>query len=298
VDVPDGERVGAGSGGQESDCGQGEDGAEARADGHARSLSRGRCTRLHIVRGVSGETIDVRMPDGVADAYLARPDGEGRRPGVLFLIDAYGLRDQIERMADRIAAQGYVVLAPNVFYREGRSPVVSLEGLDDPERRGEIFGRVMPLIRKLTPDRVVADGKAYLDALEEVAKGPMAISGYCMGGRLGWRIAAAYPERVAALGCFHTGGLVTDDPDSPHLLAGELRAELYLGPADNDRSMTAENIAQVETALEEAGVRHRTELYEGAAHGYTMADTPAYDEAAAARHYRELFALLDRTIAA
>ena len=94
-----------------------------------------------------GATIDVRTTDGVADAYLARPDDDASHPAVLFVMDAYGLRPQIERMADRIADQGYVVLAPNVFYRAGRSPVVSLDGIDDPDRRSEVFGRVMPLVR-------------------------------------------------------------------------------------------------------------------------------------------------------
>jgi carboxymethylenebutenolidase len=95
-----------------------------------------------------------------------------------------------------------------------------------------------------------------------------------MGCRLGWRIAAAHPDRVAALGCFHGGGLVTDAPTSPHLSAGDLKAELYFGHADQDRSMTAEQIAILERALDDAGARYRSELYAGAAHGYTMGDTP------------------------
>lgn len=246
-----------------------------------------------------GETIDVKTADGIADSYLTRPDDGRPHPGVLFLIDAFGLRPQIERMADRIAAAGYVVLAPNVFYRAGRAPVVSLDGLGDPERRGEVFGRVMPLVRALTPARIVADGAAYLDRLEDEAdRGPVAITGYCMGGRLGWRIAAAYPDRVAALGCFHTGGLVTDGEDSPHLSAAAIDAELYLGFADHDRSATPAQIATVEGALRAAGKKFRAEVYAGAEHGYTMADTPAYDEAAAERHHEELAALLARTFAA
>jgi carboxymethylenebutenolidase len=242
------------------------------------------------------ETIDIPTPDGVADAYLTRPDDE-QRPGVLLIMDAYGLRPQIEQMADRIAERGYVVLAPNVFYRSGRSPVVPLEGIGDPERREEVFGRVMPLVLGLTTEQIVSDGAAYLDALERVGSGPVAITGYCMGGRVAWRIAAAYPERVAALGGFHVGGLVTEGGDSPHQSADRLAAEVYLAFADNDRSATPEQIAEVERALAAAGVRHQAEVYPGAAHGYTMADTPAYDEAAAERHYRELFALLDRTVA-
>jgi carboxymethylenebutenolidase len=239
--------------------------------------------------------IDVPTPDGAADAYLARPDDE-RRPGVLFLMDAFGLRPQIEQMVERIASRGYVVLAPNIFYRASRSPVIDLDGLDDPGRREEIIGRVMPLARGLGREQVASDGAAYLQALSETSDGPVAITGYCMGGRIGWRIAAAHPDRVAALAGFHTGGLVTDDANSPHLSAPELKAEVFLGHADNDRSMTPENIAAVEQALSDAGVTYRSELFSGAAHGYTMADTPAYDADAAERHFSELFALLTRTL--
>jgi carboxymethylenebutenolidase len=234
--------------------------------------------------------VDITTEDGVADAYLARPDDEPH-PGVLLIMDAYGLRPQIEAMADRIAAERYVVLAPNVFYREARGELLSAEEIAE----GGAFAKVLPLVRALTPDLIVRDGPAYLDALGD---GPVAITGYCMGGRAGWHLAAAYPDRVAALGGFHVGGLVTDGDDSPHRKAASLGAEVYFGHADNDRSMNPEQIAALDAALDDAGVVHRTEVYEGAAHGYTMADTPAYDEAAAERHYRELFALLDRTVAA
>jgi carboxymethylenebutenolidase len=242
-----------------------------------------------------GEHIDIATPDGVANAYLSRPDDE-RHPGVLLLMDAFGVRPQIEKMADRIASHGFVVLAPNLFYRAGRSPVVDLEGLEDPEQRGKIIDKVMPLMGELTPTRIASDGAAYLQTLAESSDGPVAITGYCMGGRIGWMLAAAHPERIAALGGFHTGGLVTEEPDSPHLSAAELRAEVFLGHADNDRSMTPENIATIESALDDANVTYRSQLFEGAAHGYTMADTPAYDQAAAERHFTELFALLDRTV--
>jgi carboxymethylenebutenolidase len=245
-----------------------------------------------------GKTIEVKTPEGVADAYLTRPDDGRAHPGVLLLVDAFGLRPQIEAMADRIAAGGYVVLAPNVFYRHGRAPVISLDGLGDPERRGEIVGRVMPLMKELTNEKIVADGSAYLDRLtDEADGGAVAVTGYCMGGRLGWRIAAAYPDRVDGLGCFHTGGLVTDDEESAHLSAGEIDAELFLGFADNDKNATPAQIATVEGALSRAGATFRAEVFADAEHGYTMADTPAYDEAAAERHYDELFGLLSRTVA-
>jgi carboxymethylenebutenolidase len=243
------------------------------------------------------ETVDVSTRDGVADAYLSRPPGQdGNHPGVLFIIDAFGLRPRIEEMVDRIAERGFSVLAPNVLYRSGRASNMEIPDLQDPAQRDPFFARLKPAMAELTPERIASDGAAYLDYLDGVAIPPFAITGYCLGGRLGWRIAAAYPERVAALAAFHTGGLVSEEEDSPHLSAGAISAELYLGYADNDQSMTPEQVAALEQALEEAGVRYRSELYEGAAHGYTMSDTAAYDEAAAERHFTELFALLERTV--
>jgi carboxymethylenebutenolidase len=241
-------------------------------------------------------TVGISTPDGVADAYLTRPDDGERHPGVLFVMDAFGLRPRIEEMADRIAARGYAVLAPNVFYRAGRTPVLAFPDMTQEGPRAEYFKRVRPLMAELTAERMAADGGAYLDELAGVADGPVGITGYCMGARLGWRIAAAHPDRVAALAGFHGGGLVTDDPESPHRSAGLLRAETYFGHADQDPSNTAEQIATLDAALDAAGVAHRAEVYAGARHGFTMADTPVYDEQACERHFTALFDLLDRTL--
>jgi len=242
------------------------------------------------------EPVEVTTPDGVADAYLARPDDQPR-PGVLFIMDAFGLRPAIAEMADRIAADGYVVLAPNVLYRAGRAPVLPVPDMADPEQRTSFLEAVRSLMGQLTPERLAADSAAYLDYLGEVASpGPVAIAGYCMGGRVGWRIAAAHPDRVAALAAFHPGGLVTDAPDSPHRSAADMKAELYFGFADQDPSMSADQIAALERTLEKSGARYRSEVYDGARHGYTMADQAVYDEAAAERHFRELRALLERTL--
>ena len=242
-------------------------------------------------------TLAIHTADGLADAHLTMPDDGKRHPGVLFLMDAYGLRPRIEEMADRIAAQSYAVLAPNVFYRAGRAPVLPFPDFSQEGARAEFFAGVRPLMDELTPERLAADGGAYLDELATVAAEPFAITGYCMGARLGWRIAAAHPDRVAALAGFHAGGLVTDDPQSPHRSAGALGAEVYLGHADHDPSNGPEQIAALDAALDDAGVSHRTEVYAGAAHGYTMADTPAYDEQASERHFAALLDLLDRTLA-
>lgn len=238
-------------------------------------------------------TVEITAPDGVADAYLTRPDNRAH-PGVLFIMDAFGLRPTIEEMADRIAADGYAVLAPNVFYRGGRSPVPPVGDLSDPEQNTSVLQSVRPMIDEITFERLAADGAAYLDYLRKVASpGPVAITGYCMGVRVGWRIAAAHPDRVAALAGFHGARLVTEAPDGPHRSAGDVKAELYFGFADQDQNMTADQIAAFEQTLREVGARHRVEVYEGARHGFAIADQPAYDQAARERHFRQLRALLE-----
>ncbi|MDH6463828.1 carboxymethylenebutenolidase [Micromonospora sp. A200] len=243
-------------------------------------------------------TVDVPTSGGGADAYLVRPDGDGPFPPVLLFMDAFGLRPRLAEMAQRIAAAGYVVLVPNLFHRAGRAPLVDLTGLGDPEQRGALLSRLMPLITALTPDVVARDTAAYLDFLAAqpgVTPGPAAVAGYCMGGTNALRAIEAHPDRLAAAASFHGGRIVTDAADSPHLAVGAVTGELYFGHADNDRSMTAEQIETLEKALAAAGVRHRSEVYPGAHHGYTMADTPAYDERATERHWAALFDLLDRT---
>jgi carboxymethylenebutenolidase len=246
---------------------------------------------------MKNETVEVTMPDGVANSYLAWPDGDPHA-GVLLIADAFGLRPAIEEMVDRVAADGYVVLAPNVYYRAGRAPVEARLGAHERERPADAFRAVLPLIEELTPARIAGDGSAYLAYLQDVAApGPVAITGYCMGGRLAWRIAAAHPGRVAALAAFHTAGLVTDASDSPHRSAADLEPlEAYFGFADDDPGMTPDQIAVLEQALTAAGVRYAAEVYEGAHHGYAVADSRAYDKVASERHFRELRALLRRAL--
>jgi carboxymethylenebutenolidase len=232
--------------------------------------------------------VDVHTGDGVAQAYLATPGGDGPYPAVLLYMDAFGLRPQIERMADRLAAEGYVVLAPNVFYRDHEAAL----GTSD-------FGVLREYMKALTPDAVERDARAYLDFLaarDDVADAPVGVTGYCMGGRLTLLTAGRLPERVAAAASFHAGNLATDAPESPHRLAGEIQAEVYIAHADQDRSMPPEQMERLEAAL--AGVTHSAELYEGARHGFTMADLEVYDEQADERHWRELLGLLGRTIGA
>lgn len=242
-------------------------------------------------------SVDIQTRDGSADGYLVRPQGNGPFPGVLLFQDAFGIRPRLTEMADRIAERGYAVLVPNLLYRFGPAPHVDMSGLSDPDRRGEIIGTIMPMVHDLDREKLLSDTASYLDFMGSApgfGGGPVVIVGYCMGGRNALVAIEAYPERVKAIASFHGGGIATDQPDSPHLHVGTISGEVYLGHADNDRSMTAENIKTVEAALADAGVTHTSELYEGAAHGFTMADTASYHEEGEQRHWTRLFALLDR----
>ncbi|PSR60360.1 dienelactone hydrolase [Nocardia sp. MDA0666] len=248
---------------------------------------------------VQVQTVEIATPDGVADAYVTYPAAGRRYPGVLLYMDAFGLRPSLRALADDFAAAGYTVLVPNVFYRHGRAPLLELPDFIDPQQRPDLFATIAPMLRELTPDLVVRDAGAYLDwltAFEHTAQGPIATAGYCMGGRLAVYTAGAFGDRIAAAAGFHTGGLVVDGPDSPHLAVENASAEMYFGHADQDRSLTPEQIETFDKALAAAGVRYRAEVYPGAHHGYTQTDTAAYDREADERHRRELLALLDRTL--
>jgi carboxymethylenebutenolidase len=244
-------------------------------------------------------TVEVPTSEGAADALLAVPAGEGPWPGVLLFMDAFGLRPRLADMAFRIAEAGHVVLVPNVFYRSGRAPVVDTGDLSTPEARAAAFEKLGPLMHALTPELATRDAAAYLRFLEDderVADGPLATVGYCMGGALAIRAAAVGGDRVAAAASFHGGRLATDDPASPHVLAGDLAAEVYVGHADEDASMPPAQQQRLADALDAAGVRYTAEVYPGARHGFTMADTAMYDEAATEQHWDRLLGLLDRSL--
>ncbi|MFF1837012.1 dienelactone hydrolase family protein [Streptomyces sp. NPDC058231] len=248
---------------------------------------------------VHGTAVNIPTPDGTADAYLAHPDDGGPHAAVLLYMDAFGLRPQLKKMADRIAGAGYTVLVPNVFYRHGRAPVVELPDFIGPDQRPGIFERIVPVLQSLTPELVVRDADAYLRwlaACPQATDGPIGITGYCMGAGLALRTACAYPDRVAAVAGFHGGNLASDAADSPHLLADRITAEVYFGHADQDHSMPPEQIERLEKALTAAGVRHRCEVYPGAHHGYTQADTNAYNPVADERHWTALEDLLARAL--
>jgi carboxymethylenebutenolidase len=213
-------------------------------------------------------------------------------------MDAFGLRPHLKGMADRLASAGYTVLVPNVFHRHGPAPVVELRDFINPAERPEIIQSLRPAAQTLTPEAAMRDAAVYLDWLAGsplTADGPVGVTGYCMGAALALRTAAAHPDRVAAAAGFHGAYLATDAPDSPHLLADRITAELYLGHADRDPTNPAEQIDRLDKALTAAGVRQRGEVCPGAHHGFTQADTAMYDAEATERPWAALLDLLGRT---
>ncbi|MEO9322613.1 dienelactone hydrolase family protein [Nocardioides sp. C4-1] len=245
------------------------------------------------------DLVDVPVPAGTAQAYVARPPS-GSGPGVLFFMDAIGVRPQIAEMCDRIASWGYVLVAPNVFYRDGDVDAVRPHAdLREPGEREAFFEQAMPRVHGLTSDLAVPDIAAYVAfvrGLDGVDSGPIGVTGYCMGARLAMRAATGHPDDVAACGGFHGGGLVTDASDSPHLGLASARAEFVFGHADQDPSMPAEAVDALGAALAEHGLVADNAVYPDAPHGYSMADTSMYQEAGAERHFTELKALLERTL--
>lgn len=235
--------------------------------------------------------LDVRTQDGVMDVSLHAPEGPGPFPTVLLYFDAGGLRPSMHEMAERLVARGYFVALPNVFYRAGAYEPFDLRSVwTNPAERA----RVMALVKQANPGAVMQDTAALLEALDHEPRAraqKVGCVGYCMGGRLAFTAAGAHPERVAAAACIHGGHIASDEPDSPHLQAGRIRAALYFGVADNDASCTPESQARLKAALDAADVRYRIEVFSGAAHGFAVRDMPAYSEAAAERQWERVFAL-------
>jgi carboxymethylenebutenolidase len=229
-------------------------------------------------------TDTVTTADGDCAVHLFTPDGQGPWPGVVIYPDAGGVRDTFDEMAARLAGFGYAVLLPDVYYRLADwAPFDMKTGFSDPEQRK----RLMSMIGSLTPEKAAVDAGAFFDYLAgrpEVSGDKFGTTGYCMGGRLSLVVAGRQPDRVAAAASFHGGGLATDSPDSPHLLADKIQAAVYVAGAENDGSFTPEQAEQLDKALTAAGVEHTIETYAGA-HGFAVPDNPSYDTAAAERHW-------------
>ncbi|QTI50338.1 hypothetical protein JYK04_08216 [Streptomyces nojiriensis] len=210
--------------------------------------------------------------------------------------DGFGIRPVLREMALELAGHGYYVLVPNLFHRHGPAPVIDLPEYIGEEARPAVFARLMPLIEAHTPERVLSDADAYLRFLttrSEVGAGPVAVTGYCIGGLLAMRTAAAHPGLVAAVAAFH-GPVGADGPEDLRRLLSTLTAQVHLGHAESD--MTPEALGELERALDAAGVGHTCEVYPGTVHGFTMSDTDAFDPAGLQRHWDRLLPLLGRTL--
>src|ERR1700739_67230 len=234
----------------------------------------------------------IATPDGTCPVTLHTPNGSGPWPGVVMYPDAGGVRPTFDDMADTLAGFGYAVLLPDVYYRHGDwQRFWMATAFSDPKERTRLFG----MIGSLTQDMITADAGAFLNFLAnrpEVRGNRFGVCGYCMGGRISVIVAGREPERVAAAGSIHGGGLVTDGPDSPHLLADRMTGTVYVGAAENDASFTADQAEILDKALEAAGVPHTIETYH-AAHGFAVPDNEPYDAQAAERHWAALQRLFD-----
>lgn len=239
--------------------------------------------------------IEIPTPDGIADGLLYMPDSAGSWPGILFLTDIGGIRASQRAMSARLCSEGYAVLMPNLFYRSGKPPIFA-QGLKFGD---EAFAkRMQEITAPLTPDAVERDGSAYVDFLarQPGVKAPFATVGLCYSGAIALRIAAVRPNQIALAASFHGGRLVVDSPASPHLLLPKIRGRLYFGHASADRSMTADAIEKLNAALKDWGGKYESEVYEGAHHGWTVSDNPAYNPAQAERAYTKLKDLLSATL--
>lgn len=229
-------------------------------------------------------TDSITTADGTCPVTLHTPEGEGPWPGIVMYPDAGGTRQTFREMGDQLAAYGYAVLVPDVYYRDGDwAPFEMASVFSDENERKRLFS----MISKVTPDIMAADAEAffdYLSARPEVAGEAYGTTGYCMGGRTSLVVAGRVPERVAAAMSFHGGGLAADDPGSPHLLADQMTAAVYVGGAENDASFTPEAAETLDKALTAADVEHTIEWY-AAAHGFAVPDNGPYDQAAAKRHW-------------
>jgi carboxymethylenebutenolidase len=242
--------------------------------------------------------VNVPMASGVADSALFYPEGRGNWPAVLVWTDILGLRPVFREMGRRLAAEGYVVLVPNPFYRNAKAPVV--DGSFDfskPEDRA----KVMPMAAALTADANISDAQSYVAFLDAQPptdrKKKMGVQGYCMGGPLTFRTAATAPERIGAAATFHGGGLVTDKPDSPHLLIPKMKAEVVCAVADNDDKRDPAAKDKLKEAFAAAHLKAKVEVYEGCNHGWTVRGSQVYNEAGAERAWAELTALYKRNLA-
>jgi carboxymethylenebutenolidase len=242
---------------------------------------------------VTESDVNVTTPDGTADCYFVHP-ASGAAAAVLVWPDIFGLRPAFRQMGKRLAESGYSVLVVNPFYRVKKAPTAE-KGAATP------IADVRPLAQGLNETTQMTDAKAFigwLDKQTSVDKNrKVGTQGYCMGGPIAFRTAAAVPERVGAVGSFHGGGLVNDTPNSPHLLAAKTKAQFLICIAENDdqRSPNEKNV--LKDTFSKAGLPAEIEVYAGAAHGWCPPDSGVYNEPQAEKAWSRLLALYGKALA-
>lgn len=241
--------------------------------------------------GVTERAVSVPTPDGTADAVFFHP-AKGRHPAVVMWPDIAGIRDANKAMARRLAGAGYAVLLVNQYYRTARAPVLA-NFAEWRTPAGQ--DKLKPMIAALNPPGIARDGAAFVAWLDRQAavdtKRGIGTTGYCMGGPFAVRTAGAAPDRVRAVGSFHGGGLVTAQPDSPHLLLEQTRASYLVAVARNDDARAPADKDTFQAAAKAAGRPAEVTVY-AADHGWTVPDSPVYDAAEAERAWTRLLALL------
>jgi carboxymethylenebutenolidase len=235
----------------------------------------------------------VKTPDGTADCYFVHP-ATGTAPGVLIWPDIFGLRPAFRQMGKRLAESGYSVLVVNPFYRTKKAPTAD-KGAATP------IGDVLPLARGLNETTHMTDAKAFtawLDQQGSVAKNrKMGTQGYCMGGPMAFRTAAAAPDRIGAVGSFHGGGLVTEMPNSPHLQASKTKAQFLIAIAESDDKSSPNEKNILKETFTKANLPAEIEVYTGSAHGWCPPDSSVYSEPLAEKAWTRLLALYGKALA-
>lgn len=245
---------------------------------------------------MSKQAIAIETPDGVARAGLFAPDGskDAALPGAILYMDAFGPRPALDEMAERLAAAGYRVLVPDLYYRAGdHGSFDARTAFTQDDTRQRLRGLMAATTQAMTE----RDGAAFLDALAKAGSpGKCGAVGYCMGGARALIAAAAYPDRIAAAASFHGGNLASDSPESPHLRASSMAGRVHVGCAGIDQSFPPEQSARLAQALREAEVDYTLENYVGMAHGWAVPDHNVYDPAGAKRHWKRLLDLFGETL--
>jgi carboxymethylenebutenolidase len=242
---------------------------------------------------VTESDLNVTTPDGTADCYFAHP-ASGTAPGVLVWPDILGLRPAFRQMGKRLAESGYSVLVVNPFYRAKKAPTAAAGGATP-------IQQLMPLARALNETTHMTDAIAFIgwmDRQASVAKNrKIGTQGYCMGGPIALRTAAAVPERVGAVASFHGGGLVTDTPNSPHLQAAKSKAQFLIAIAANDDTRSPNDKTVLKETFAKANLPAEIEVYTGAAHGWCPPDSQVYNEPQAEKAWSRLLALYGKALA-